>query len=264
MKQFFCLLGLTSFLTLQLPGMQSRQSSARAVHDWAIHDVNRPQPPVVSPGSGSTPSQPGKVPSDATVLFDGRSLSNWEADSGGPARWKVQDGYMEVVKGSGNIVSKNKFADCQLHVEWRTPVPAVGEGQERGNSGIFLMGKYEIQVLDSYQSKTYPDGQAAAVYGQYPPLVNASLPPGEWQTYDIIFRRPIFDSSTKQLRRPARVTVLHNGILVQDNVELTGPTAHGERPAYQFHADRLPLSLQDHGNPVRYRNIWIRELPESE
>jgi 3-keto-disaccharide hydrolase len=228
--------------------------------DWKIHDVDRPQPPIVDPGKAST-KQPTPPSSDAIILFEGKDLSKWISGTGAAARWKVKKGYMEVVKGAGGISSRQGFGDCQLHVEWRTPVPANGEGQERGNSGVFLMGRYELQVLDSYQNKTYPDGQAAAIYGQYPPLVNASRPPGRWQTYDIFFRRPRFDSSGKLLH-PARMTVLHNGVLVQDNAVLTGPTAHKERPPYTQHADRLPVSLQDHGDPVRYRNIWLRELPE--
>jgi Domain of Unknown Function (DUF1080) len=146
-----------------------------------------------------------------------------------------------------------------LHVEFAEPAPPKGESQERGNSGVFLMGLYEIQVLDSYENKTYADGQASAVYGQYPPLVNASRPPGQWQSYDIVFHGPRFDKEGK-LMRAARATVLHDGVLVQDNVELSGPTAHGQRPPYKAHPEKLPLALQDHGDPVRYRNIWIREL----
>lgn len=228
--------------------------------NWKIHDVDRPQPPVVDPGQSNT-KRPAPPPSDAIVLFDGKDLSKWISGDGGAAKWKVGKGYMEVVKGSGGISSRQGFGDCQLHIEWRTPVPVNGEGQERGNSGVFLMGMYELQVLDSYKNRTYPDGQAAAVYGQYPPLVNASRPPGLWQTYDIFFHRPRFDSGG-QLLQPARMTALHNGVLVQDNVSLTGPTAHKNRPPYVQHADRLPISLQDHGEPVRYRNIWLRELPE--
>jgi hypothetical protein len=163
------------------------------------------------------------------------------------------------VAKTGSIRTKQGFGDCQLHVEWATPAVVVGNSQERGNSGVFLMDTYEVQVLDSYDNKTYADGSAAAVYGQYPPLVNACRKPGEWQTYDIIFHRPRFDEAGKLLS-PARLTVLHNGVLVQDNVELTGPTGHHVRPPYKAHPDRLPLSLQDHGNPVRYRDVWIRSL----
>ncbi|HXH06518.1 MAG TPA: DUF1080 domain-containing protein [Vicinamibacterales bacterium] len=228
---------------------------------WAIHDPDRPPPPVVTPGTPSTDERPGRAPSDATVLFDGTDLSGWAGADGGPARWKIGDGFMEVVAGSGDIVTRQAFGDCQLHVEWAAPVPPRGEGQGRGNSGVYLMGLYEVQVLDSYENRTYADGQAAAIYGQFPPLVNASLPPGRWQTYDIVFRAPRFGPGGRLLR-PARITVFHNGVLVQDAVEPTGPTAHKRRPPYAPHPSRLPLRLQDHGNPVRYRNIWIRELAE--
>lgn len=247
----------------QAGAQRTVKSEFQAVYRWKQHDPNRPAPPVITPATASTQEIAGMPPSDAVVLFDGKDLAHWESKNGGAAKWKVADGYMEVVKGTGDIQSLDKFGDCQVHVEWATPVPASGEGQERGNSGVFLMGKYEIQVLDSYHNRTYADGQAAAVYGQYPPLVNACRAPGQWQTYDIIFHRPRFSSAGKLLR-PARVTVLQNGVLVQDNVALTGPTAHGERPPYEAGPDRLPLGLQDHGNPVRFRNIWVRELRESE
>jgi hypothetical protein len=224
---------------------------------WPIHDENRPQPKVVDPGPAGGP------PADAIVLFDGKDLSRWCADKGGgPAPWKVMDGAMVVTAGTGGIHTAEGFGDCQLHIEWASPSPAEGSGQDRGNSGVFLMGMYEVQVLDSYGNRTYPDGQAAAVYGQYPPLVNASRPPAQWQSYDIVFHAPRFDETGKMLR-PARLTVLHNGVLVQDDVELTGPTAHKARPPYKAHPAKLPLGLQDHSHPVRYRNIWIRELAES-
>ncbi|HZS70658.1 MAG TPA: DUF1080 domain-containing protein [Candidatus Acidoferrum sp.] len=230
---------------------------------WKIHDMNRPVPPVVTPGTASTQEKPGRAPSDAVVLFDGKDLSKWEHKDGSAAKWKVEKGYAQIVPKTGYIYTKQAFGDCQLHVEFSEPLPAVGESQERGNSGVFLMGLYEIQVLDSYQNRTYADGQAAAVYGQYPPLVNASRPPGEWQSYDIIWHGPRFDASGKLLRA-ARVTVLHNGVLVQDNVELSGPTEHGERPPYKAHPEKLPLALQDHNTPTRFRNIWIRELNEGD
>lgn len=233
------------------------QSGRRAgVEKWTVHDEARPMPPVVDPGPAGPPVP---VPSDAVVLFDGKDLSNWTTDKGTPATWTVRDGYMEVARKSGSIQTKQGFGDCQLHVEWATPSPAVGQGQDRGNSGVFLMNTYEVQVLDSYNSKTYADGTAAAIYGQYPPLVNASRKPGEWQTYDIVFHAPRFDANGA-LVSPARLTVFHNGVLAQDDEELTGPTAHKARPPYKAHADKLPLSLQDHSHPVRYRNIWIREL----
>jgi hypothetical protein len=231
-----------------------------SVGDWPIHSTARPQPPVVDPGPAGAPVP---APTDAVVLFDGRSLDEWRvADTSktpAPAKWKVENGYMEVVAGSGSIATRRSFGDVQLHVEFATPKPPSGEGQERGNSGVFLMTMYEVQVLDSYHNTTYPDGQASAIYGQYPPLVNASRPPGEWQTYDVVFHAPRFDAGG-QLQSPARITVLHNGVLVQDNVVLTGPTGHHARPPYKAHPDRLPVVLQDHGNPVRYRNIWVREL----
>lgn len=230
-----------------------------AQQEWMVHDRDRPNPPAVNPGAPGTQTENGRAPSDAIVLFDGKDLSQWESQREGEAKWKVENGYFEVAPRTGGIKTKRGFGDCQLHVEWMSPDPARGEDQDRGNSGVFFMGIYEVQVLDSYQSKTYADGQAAALYGQYPPLVNASRPPGQWQTYDIIFRGPRFDVDGNVLRK-AHVTVLHNGVLVQENVELTGPTAHKRRPPYQAHAAKLPISLQDHSHPVRFRNIWVREL----
>ena len=226
---------------------------------WKIHDLNRPVPVVITPGTSSSQDAPGKAPSDAIVLFDGKDLSQWLNENNGAAKWKVENGYAEVVAKTGYIHTKKAFGDCQLHVEFSEPAPPKGESQGRGNSGVFLMGLYEIQVLDSYENKTYADGQAAALYGQYPPLVNASRPPGQWQSYDIVFHAPHFDQSGKLLR-PARVTVFHNGVLVQDNVEIRGRTAIGDVPTYEAGPDKAALALQDHGDPVRYRNIWIREL----
>jgi hypothetical protein len=239
--------------------LASARSQAR--QDWAIHDDKRPQPRVVDPGIPGTPGEPGRPPADAIVLFDGTDLAQWRSGKdGSAARWKIENGYMEVVAGTGDIQTALAFGDCQLHVEWAAPTPAVGEGQDRGNSGVFLMGRYEVQVLDSDGNTTYADGQAAALFGQFPPLVNASRAPGLWQSYDIAFRAPRFGKDGA-LQRPARITVFHNGVLVHDGRELTGPTAHKARPAYRAHADKLPLGLQDHEHPVRYRNIWIRELP---
>ena len=222
---------------------------------WPQHSMDRPRPPVVQPAphAGQAP------PSDAIVLFDGKDLAQWQAEDGSAAKWVVRDGFVEVKPGTGMLVSRRGFGDAQLHIEWATPTPPKGEGQERGNSGIFLMGIYELQVLDSYQNDTYADGQAGAIYGQSPPLVNATRPPGQWQTYDVVFHRPHFKADSS-VERPARMTVFLNGVLIQDNFELSGPTAHQRRPPYSAHADKLPLKLQDHGNPVRYRNIWIREL----
>ncbi len=251
-------ISLLSMAGVACLGMLAGAQSGRrpGVEKWAVHDEARPMPPVVDPGPAGAPAP---VPSDAVVLFDGKSLSGWETAKGAPAPWKLQDGYMEVVPKSGAIRTRQAFGDCQLHVEWASPSPAVGDGQDRGNSGVFLMSTYEVQVLDSYNSKTYADGMAGAIYGQYPPLVNASRKPGEWQTYDIVFHAPRFDAAGAVLS-PARLTVLHNGILVQDDEELTGPTAHKARPPYKAHADRLPIELQDHSHPVRFRNIWIRPL----
>ena len=253
----------TRFTILAFGLFIARLSLAQVDPRWKPNDPDRPLPPVIEAGTSSTQEMPGRAPSDAVVLFDGKDLTKWEGEDGKPAKWKVADGYFEVVPHSGLIHTREAFGDCQLHVEFAEPVPAVGESQERGNSGVFLMGLYEIQVLDSYQNKTYADGQASAVYAQFPPLVNASRPPGQWQWYDIIFHGPRFDKDGKVLR-PARVTVLHNGVLVQDNVELSGPTGHHVRPPYKPGPDKLPLSLQDHGNPVRFRNIWIRELGEGQ
>jgi hypothetical protein len=229
---------------------------------YPIHDRDRPQPAVVDPGTSSTQATPGRPPSDAVVLFDGKDLARWQQKDGTPARWLVGEGYFEVVPGSGYLYTRESFGDCQLHVEFAEPTPPKGDDQGRGNSGVFLQGLYEVQVLDSYKSPTYPDGQAAALYGQFPPLVNAARPPGEWQSYDIVFHGPRFDA-TGHLTRPTRMTVLHNGVLVQDDAELTGPTAHHQRPPYVAGPEKQPLALQDHGDKVRYRNIWIRELPES-
>ena len=231
---------------------------AQESREWPVHSMERPRPPVVDPGPEPPPAP---APSDAIVLFDGRDLSEWQSADGSPAKWKVADGYVEVVGESGSIQTRRAFGDVQLHLEWAAPAPPSGEGQGRGNSGVFFMGLYEVQILDSYRNDTYPDGQAAALYGQAPPLANACRPPGQWQTYDIIFRRPRF-AADGSLRAPARVTVLHNGVLVHDDTEFTGRTVHGRRAQYEPHADRLPLVLQDHRNPVRFRNIWVRELSE--
>lgn len=224
---------------------------------WEVHDEDRPQPPRVNPGP--SPAEPSPVPADAVVLFDGSDLAEWGARDGSAAPWVLEDGLLEVAPGTGDLYTREGFGDVQLHVEWRAPADIEGEGQGRGNSGIFLMGLYEVQVLESHDSQTYPDGQAAAIYGQYPPLVNAMRPPGEWQTYDIHFQRPHFDEHG-EVARPAIMTVFHNGILVQDGVELTGPVGHYERPRYEAHDARLPLRLQDHGNPVQFRQIWVRDL----
>jgi hypothetical protein len=201
---------------------------------------------------------PGPPPADAIVLFDGTDLSAWKSKGKGEAAWEVKDG-VATVNGTGDIITKQPFGDCQLHIEWATPEEVKGEGQGRGNSGVIFQGRYELQILDSYQNKTYFNGQAGAVYSQYPPLVNVSRKPGEWQSYDVIFRAPRFDEKGK-LSKAGTMTVLHNGVLVQDHVEIKGPT--GQQPThYEAHPLKQPLDLQDHGgNPVRFRNIWIREL----
>jgi len=247
---------LTSLLLLAVATPLAAQQAA----EWKAHDMARPRPAVVTPGAPALPLAP---PSDAAVLFDGSSLDGWSDKSGAPTKWVVRDDAIESVAGAGFLYSRQAFGDVQLHLEWATPVPADGQGQDRGNSGVFLMGLYEVQVLDSYGNDTYPDGQAGAVYGQYPPLVNASRPPGHWQSYDIVFRRPRFDSAGSVLA-PARFTVFQNGVLIQYDVPVRGPTTWLERAPYARHPDRLPLALQDHGHPVRFRNIWVRELRESE
>jgi len=233
---------------------------AGAVHHAALAQDAAPfsaptrAPAIVTPGRANA-----DPPSDAIVLFDGKNLSQWHAADGSAAKWNVRDGYVEVAPGTGEIITNQQFGDVQLHIEWATPSVVKGEGQERGNSGVFLMGKYEVQVLDSYENVTYYHGQAGAVYKQYAPLVNASRKPGEWQAYDIIFHAPHFDDQGKVTDR-ARVTVLHNGVLIQNNVEIYGIT-YNDRPAlYIAHPPQESLRLQDHGNPIRYRNIWVRRL----
>jgi len=231
---------------------------------WHVHDGQRPQPPIVTPGTSSTPETPGRAPSDAVVLFDGTDLSRWRTAGGEPSGWIVENGTMVVpprgTPNGGDIWTRDEFGDCQFHIEWCTPTPPHGQGQGRGNSGVFLMARYEIQVLDSYQNLTYADGHASAVYGQYPPLVNASRGPGEWQTYDIVFRAPRFDGD--HLQTPAYVTIFHNGVVVHHHVELMGATGHKTLSHYTAHPPRGPLKLQDHGDPVRYRNLWVRPLKD--
>ncbi|MBA4066538.1 MAG: DUF1080 domain-containing protein [Isosphaera sp.] len=207
-----------------------------------------PEPKVVAPGK--TDRDP---PADAVVLFDGKDLSRWDKGE----NWEVKDGVATVRKS--DITTKDAFGDCQLHLEFATPEKVEGKGQGRGNSGVFLMGKYEVQILDSVDNPTYFDGQAAAVYKQSPPMVNASRGPGEWQTYDIVFTAPRFAPDGK-VAKPAYVTVVHNGVVVHNHFELLGGTFFDRPPAYEKHAERLPIRLQNHGNPVRFRNIWVREI----
>jgi hypothetical protein len=227
---------------------------------WMIHDENRPAPPVITPGGRRS-----APPSDAVVLFDGteESMKNWTDTNGRPSKWVISEGALESVKGAGYIQTKEKFGSCQLHVEFATPVKVEGTSQGRGNSGVFLQGEFEVQVLDSYENKTYPDGQCAALYGRSVPLVNACRQPGEWQTYDIIFHSAIFKDG-KIVRKPT-FTVVQNGVLVQDHVTLEGGTQwNGPHAISDFRPipDKGPIQLQDHGNPVRYRNIWIRPLQD--
>jgi hypothetical protein len=235
------MIGLAGFSAALLAG-QSKPPPWKSGISW-------PMPVKVDPG----PS--GGAPSDAVVLFDGKNLSQWN----GADRWKIQDGY--AVAGGG-ITTKQSFGDCQLHLEWASPAEVSGQGQGRGNSGVYLMGIYEVQILDSYENETYFDGQCGSIYKQRPPLVNASRKPGEWQSFDIIWRGPRFDEKGK-VTRPAYLTVFHNGVLIQDHFELIGLTNYRQLPVYEPHAEKLPLHIQYHGSPVRFRNIWIRELPDT-
>ena len=213
-----------------------------------LSGIKWPTPPVVKPGDKC-----GEPPSDATVLFNGRDLKNWKNGE----NWKVEDGV--IVSGKGAVTSQEQFGDCQLHIEWATPSKVVGSGQGRGNSGVFMMGIYEIQVLDSYENETYADGQAAAIYKQTPPMVNVTRPPGEWNTYDIFWTAPKFDKDGS-LQSPAYVSLMHNGVLVLNHFALLGDTPFHRPPQYNAHPSQGPISLQDHGNPLRFRNIWVRPL----
>jgi hypothetical protein len=239
-------------LALALVALTSRVLGAQG--DPTATEVWEPVPKVVTPGIGTLP------PSDAIVLFGGKDMSEWvRAADGSAPRWTVADGAMITGHSAGDIRTKRAFGDCQLHIEWKTPAKVEGNGQGRGNSGVFFMQRYEVQVLDSYDNRTYSNGQAASLYKQYIPLVNASRKPGEWQAYDIIFRAPVF-AADGSVTTPAYVTVLHNGVLVQDHVALKGGTVYIGQPEYQKHGAKEPIQLQDHGNPVSYRNVWIREL----
>ncbi len=230
---------------------------------WKVHDIDRPHPPRVAPGGPALPVAP---PSDAVVLFDGKDLSQWvQRAKRGPdrgelvePRWKVENGYMEVTPGAGHLLSNEKFGDIQLHVEWAAPPEVCGSSQWRGNGGVMIMERYEIQILDSIDNPTYADGQAGSIYGQFPPLVNASRRRGEWQSFDIFFEAPEFDG--EKLVEPAYVTVVHNGVLVHHRQRIVGPVAHRKWNEYKAHESELPILLQDHDVPVRYRNIWVRRL----
>ena len=223
---------------------------------WHVHDPARPQPPIVTPGKSF--SENAAPPADATVLFDGKDLSEWTDKKGQPAPWRLEDGAM--VSAKSDIVSKKEFGDVQLHLEFREPTPAKGEGQGRGNSGVFFMDKYEVQVLDCFGNKTYADGATGGLYGQHPALANACRPPGEWETYDIIFTAPRFDENGKVIT-PAYVTATLNGVVVQNHQAYRGPTGWKNPGHYSAHAATGPLGLQFHNNAVSFRNIWVRPVP---
>ncbi len=246
MKTMKRTLFFVGFFSLVGAGLRAQITDPKATEVW------EPEPRVVTPGEGMAP------PSDAIVLFDGTNFDEWTHLDGSPVKWELKDGAMTVVKGTGNIVTKRAFGDCQLHLEFRTPAVVEGEGQGRGNSGVFLQSRYEVQVLDSYQNRTYSNGQCGAIYKQYPPLVNACRPPGQWQTYDIIYKAPVFNADGIRVA-PGYITVLHNGVLIQNHVEIQGTTEYIGLPKNIAHG-KAPLMLQDHRNPVSYRNIWIREL----
>ncbi|MCK4628092.1 MAG: DUF1080 domain-containing protein [Sedimentisphaerales bacterium] len=229
--------------------------------DLSVHSPTRPKPVWMS-----APERLGQPPRDAIILDASQWAPDGKKTKGDKIKWKVakdENGieYMEVVKKTGEIHTKREFGNCQLHIEWKTPAEVKDSGQSRGNSGIFFMGKYEFQILDSYRNPVYADGQAASIYGQVPPLVNVCRGPGRWQSYDVSFLRPIFSPDGKVIR-PARITAFHNGIVVHNNYEIRGSTPHKKIASYQPHGEKGPIRLQDHGNPVAFRNIWIRELPE--
>lgn len=253
-------LGRSVVFITGVAGLSLAACAERSPLEWKIHDPDRPQPAVVEPGPAG---EPAPAPSDAIVLFDGSGFEEWEAANGEEPGWKIVENAMQIVPGAGDIQTKREFGDVQLHIEFKTDPDSPGSGQSRSNSGVFF-GPYEVQVLDSHENKTYADGSAASIYGQYPPLVNASRPAGKWQTYDIVYRAPRFGEEGEVLA-PARMTVLHNNVLVQDNEELVGPTSHRVRQPYQPHGD-VAIRLQDHrDDPIHFRNIWVRELnPRSE
>jgi hypothetical protein len=273
-SRFLILFGLPALLFIGLTPLARQQNANNSDLGFTdtpmlpdlpfhVHDPARPHPRVVTPAT-----QPGGPPSDAVVLFDGKDLSSWEiqradSNSNAPAvgranTWKVQDGYFEVAAGSGDLSTKEHFGDIQLHVEWASPAVARGNSQNRGNSGIYLQGLFEVQVLDSYANPTYADGQAGALYGQWPPLVNATRKPGEWQSYDIVFEAPHIDNG--RVAKPAYMTVFLNGVLLHNRKELMGPTVYRQLAKYGPQPAEGPIVLQDHGSAVRYRNIWVRRL----
>ena len=243
MKKIILTLGLFAFIALQVSAQEWRPQ---------LTEYYEPVPPVVTPGQGTS------APSDAIVLFDGTDLSAWENKDGNAAGWKVEGGAMTVVPGTGIVKTKEKFGDVQLHIEWRAPMKPQGQGQDKGNSGVYLQERYEIQVLDCHENETYVNGTTASIYKQYPPMVNVCKPTGQWHTYDIIYRAPRFNEDGS-LFKEATLTLLHNGVLVQDHVEIQGNTEYIGLPSYSAHGDGSIL-LQDHGNETSYRNIWLRKL----
>lgn len=249
MMRAICLL-----LLVIMFGPATAQEIDRSKGDPKLSEYYDPAAPLVTPGKTSQ-----DPPSDAIVLFDGKDFNNWESERKNPIQWTLENGAMVVKGGTGGIRTKQGFGDCQLHVEFRTPAVVKGDGQGRGNSGIYLMNRYELQVLDNYNNKTYVNGQAGSIYKQLPPLVNACRPPGEWQTYDIIFTAPRFHEDGR-LKSQARITVIHNGVLVQNNATIWGGSEYVGTPVYRKHGDREPIYLQDHGNPTAFRNIWVRDL----
>src|SRR5450432_1619495 len=278
MKNRTCILTLLAALALHLPVHAADDTTNQvekidgftdtpmeAGGKWHVHDPARPQPVVVTPGAMFSQNAP--APSDAEILFAGNDLSKWQNDQGADAKWKMNDDYVETAPMGGGIRTRGQWADFQLHVEWASPNPPVGTSQGRGNSGILINNMYEVQVLDSYLAKTYADGQAGAIYGQSPPLVNASKPPGVWQTYEIIFESPRWNDRGELVKK-AVITVLHNGVVIQNHYELTGMTdgINGAEPWKSLskypapHPPEVFIELQDHKNPVRFRNIWIRPL----
>ncbi len=267
-KFAFVALGLVALLAVAAPQAKKNRTAPAGYDDtpylpgqkWRVHDIQRSRPRTVTPSP-----VPGGPPSDAVVLFDGKDLSKWiqhgkrgDRDQTMEPRWKVENGYMEINSGTGDLVSKEKFGDAQYHIEWASPAVVDGTSQWRGNSGVLLMNRYEIQVLDSWENPTYADGQAASIYAQWPPLVNVSRKPGEWQSFDIVFEAPKFEGG--KLAKPAYVTVFHNGVLMHHRKEIIGRMTHRQVGTYAPHDPQEPLGLQDHDVPVRYRNIWVRRL----
>ncbi len=257
------LIGILLAVTACQQPVQEKPQTAGTAPDkavsWRIHDMTRPRPAVITPQKLALPAP---APEGAVILFDGKGLSNWMGKDNGTPAWKVENGYMEIVPGTGPLQSRDKFGDVYLHVEWASPDDSTRKGQDRGNSGIFFMNQYELQVLDSYQANTYADGQAGALYGQAPPRFNACVPRGQWNAYDIFFRRPRFSTTDSSLLSPARITVWHNGVLIQDNEEYKGPTSWLKYLPYVKHADEMPITLQEHNGRVKFRNIWALRLPE--